>query len=71
MVRRLTLVAIAVLTLVGCAVADWSTSPPGVVTDTSRRRVTVQQDSGGTVTHNTSKAVSRRCDVGDRWPDCT
>ncbi|TMR18534.1 hypothetical protein ETD86_21530 [Nonomuraea turkmeniaca] len=55
--------------LVACA--DHGSTPAGTVVDRSRRSVSVREDAGGRVVeHTTSKNVSRRCSVGERWPDC-
>lgn len=54
------------------AYTDHSTTPPGTVVDRGRRSVVVREDvSGNEIRHTTSKAVSRRCQVNERWPDCT
>lgn len=42
----------------------------GVVVSKSRKSVTVLEDDGEKDTHRVSKSVSRRCSVGERWPDC-
>lgn len=59
---------ITMLLVAGCA--DWSTSPTGSVVDRGKRWVEIRQDDGRTVTHRTTKAVSRNCRVGERWPTC-
>ncbi len=72
MTRRLAVLAAAVVALVGCATwPDWSATPPGTVVDRGKRWVTVRQDDGRTVTHETSKETSRGCRAGERWPACT
>lgn len=70
MTRRLAVLATAVVLLAGCANADWSTAPAGTVVDRGKRWVEIRQDDGRTVTHQTTKAVSRHCQVGERWPHC-
>jgi hypothetical protein len=70
-VRRTPAVLVLVVPLlVGCG-SDYSGSPPGTVIDRGKRYVVVREDfSGKQVRHSTSKAVSRRCQVDKRWPDC-
>lgn len=60
----------AVLLAVACA--GYSATPPGVVVDTGLRWVEVREDrSGKSVRHSTDKQTPRRCDRGDRWPECS
>lgn len=63
-----------VIILTGCTPPEDPHSPefnaPGLVVDRAKRSVTVRQDDGRTVQHRTSKAHSRRCRAGERWPTC-
>ena len=69
-IRGVSLASLPVV-LLAVACASYSATPPGVVVDTGRRWVEVREDrSGVTVRHDTDKQVPRRCDRGDRWPEC-
>ena len=58
--------------LLAVACASYGATPPGVVVDTGRRWVEVREDGSGlTVRHDTDKQTPRRCDRGDRWPECS
>lgn len=59
----------AALVLTGCG--GYSATPPGEVVDVGLRWVEVRQDDGSVVRYDTDKQVPRRCDEGDRWPECS
>lgn len=64
-------IVLLVMILTGCTSQDDPAfNAPGQVVDRAKRSVTVLQDDGRTVQHRTSKADSRRCRIGERWPDC-
>lgn len=71
MKKIIAVAAAALVLMAGCGVEpDPGYEVPGKVTSKARRSVTVLQDNGATVTHRTTKAKSRSCSPGERWPAC-
>lgn len=57
--------------MVGCGSTEEDSGvDTGVVISRARKSVTVLEDDGETDRHRVSKSISRRCSVGERWPDC-
>lgn len=77
--KKTTVSIVASLMLASALVGCGNTTPAepedkgvdtGVVVSRARKSVTVLEDDGEKDTHRVTKSVSRRCSVGERWPDC-